>query len=85
MKRAAYVAFVLLGSAFIVTGTFAALQGTPVAYRVAPPVQNPGPTLAEMQAACVGSGGVFWSGTESGITVARCRPFLSIGVHPVKR
>ena len=85
MRRLVFVAFVLLGSAFIVGGTFAALQGTPVAYRVAPPVQDPGPTLAEMQAACVGSGGVFWSGTEAGVTVARCRPFLDLGVHPVKR
>jgi hypothetical protein len=85
VRRLLYAAFVLGGSAFIVLGTAAALHGTPIAYRVHPPVQDPGPTLAEMQAACVAHGGAFWSGTEAGVTVARCRPFISIGVHPVTK
>jgi hypothetical protein len=84
VKRAAYVAFVLGGSAFIVIGTAAALHGTPAAYRVeAPP--EPLPSLAEMQAGCVQAGGTWWQGTEDGVLLARCYPLPGVGVVPVKR
>ena len=83
MRRLAFVAFVMLGGTFIAVGGAYALRGTPVAYRIEAP--EPSPSLADLQGACVASGGAFWTGMESGIVVARCRPFIDVGVHPVKR
>lgn len=85
MRRLAFAAFVLLGSAFIVVGTFAALRGTPVAYRVeAPPTVDDGhEALTAAVRGCVEAHGRWVQGQEGSVLVARCVP--SLGVYPVGR
>lgn len=47
------------------------------------PAERPGDLMAAAARGCVEGGGTFWMGEEAGVVVARCRPFLSVGVAPV--
>ena len=83
-----FVACVVIGVAG--AATLAWQVRSDVAYAVEPARPPTTPTdTAEVWAAvaegCVRSGGSFWMGTESGVVVARCRPFIDLGVSKLAR
>jgi hypothetical protein len=86
VRDAVLMVLVVLSGMAITAGLAWGLRGTEErpgveAGRVeAAPAQDLWAAAAE---GCIRAGGTYWQGSEGGVVVARCRPFISLGVAPV--
>lgn len=84
MRRALFVAAILLGGAFIVIGGARGLSYSPPSRADLPPRPSiDAEALAAAVEGCVKSDGRWTQGTEDGVLYGRCVP--SLGVYPVRK